>query len=95
MSGKTSKKMTRGLQLSCGGPLSTVRNQLKVFERTLRRILAFERANSLNQVKFRKPMSGRLRRISMPTRVQEVIIQDGGNDLIPALFMASIHINQQ
>ncbi len=59
-------------------PLSTVRNQIKVFERTLRRVLAFKRANILNQVKFRKPMSGRLRKISMPTRVQEDIIQEGG-----------------
>jgi hypothetical protein len=59
-------------------PLSTVRNQLKVFERTLRRVLAFQRANTLNHIKFRKPMSGRLRKINMPTRVQEVIIQEGG-----------------
>jgi hypothetical protein len=28
-------------------PLSTVRNQLKVFERTLRRALAFRKANTL------------------------------------------------
>jgi hypothetical protein len=59
-------------------PISTVRNQLKMFERTLRRVLAFKRANTLNQIKFRKPMSGRLRKISMPTRVQEVIIQEVG-----------------
>jgi hypothetical protein len=58
-------------------PLSTVRNPLKVFERTLRRVLAFQRAKTLNQFKFRKPMSGRRRKISMPTRVQEVIIQEG------------------
>jgi hypothetical protein len=49
-----------------------------VFERTLRRVLAFKRANTLNQIKFRKPMSGRLRKISMPTRVQEVIILERG-----------------
>jgi hypothetical protein len=59
-------------------PLSTVRNQLKVFERTLRRVLAFKRANTLRQIKFRKPMSGRLRKISMPTKVQEVNIKEGG-----------------
>jgi hypothetical protein len=32
-------------------PLSTVRNQLKVCERTLRRVLAFEKANTLNYIK--------------------------------------------
>ena len=52
-------------------PLSTVRNQLKEGP-------GFQRANTLNQNKFRKPMSGRLMKISMPTRVQEVIIQEGG-----------------
>ncbi len=40
MSGKISKIMTRGLQLSCG--------------------------------------AGRLRKISIPTRIQEVIIHEGG-----------------
>jgi hypothetical protein len=55
-------------------PLSTVRNQLKVFERILRRVLTFKKADTLNQIKFRKPMSGRLRKISMPTRIQEVIL---------------------
>jgi hypothetical protein len=59
-------------------PLSTVRNQLNVFERTLRRVLAFKRANTLNEIKFRKPTSGRLKKISRSTRVQEVIIQEGG-----------------
>ena len=59
-------------------PLSTVRNQLKVFERTLRRVLALKKANILNHIKFRKPLSGRLRKISMPSRIQEVIIQEGG-----------------
>jgi hypothetical protein len=58
-------------------PLSTVSNQLKVFERTLRRVLTFKKANTLNQIKFRKLMSGRLRKISMPTRIQEVVIQEG------------------
>ncbi len=55
-------------------PLSTVRNQLKVFEMILRRALAFKKANTINQIKFKKPMSGRLRKISMPTRIQEVIL---------------------
>jgi hypothetical protein len=41
-------------------------------ERTLRRVLAFRKVNTLNPVKFRKPMSGRLRKISMPTNIQEV-----------------------
>jgi hypothetical protein len=59
-------------------PLSTVRNQLKVFERTLRRVLALKKAHTLNHLKFRKPLSGRLRKISMPSRIQEVIIQEGG-----------------
>ncbi len=58
-------------------PLSTVRNQLKVFERTLRRVLAFKRANTLKQIKFRKPMSGRLRKISMPTRFRKSILRRG------------------
>ncbi len=57
--------------------LSTVRNKLKVFERTLRRVLAFKKAKSLSQIKFRKPMPGRLSKISIPTRIQEVIIQEG------------------
>jgi hypothetical protein len=59
-------------------PLSTVRNKLKVFERTLRRVLAFKKAKTLNQIKFREPMPRRLRKISIPTRIQEVIIQEGG-----------------
>jgi hypothetical protein len=62
-------------------PLSTVRNQLKVFERTLRRVLALKKAHTLNHIKFRKPLSGRLRKISMPSRIQEVIIQEGGRQL--------------
>jgi hypothetical protein len=45
-----------------------------VFERTLRRVLAFQKAKNLNKIKFRKPMSGRLRKISIPTRIQEVIL---------------------
>jgi hypothetical protein len=45
-----------------------------VFERTLRRVLAFTKANTLKQIKFRKPMSGRLRKISMFTRIHEVIL---------------------
>ncbi len=59
-------------------PLSTDRNQLKVFERTLKRVLALKKANTLNHIKFRKPLSGRLRKISMPSRIQEVISQEGG-----------------
>jgi hypothetical protein len=55
-------------------PLSTVRNKLKVFERTPRRVLAFKKAKTLNQIKFRKLTPGRLRKISIPTRIQEVII---------------------
>jgi hypothetical protein len=57
--------------------LGTVRNELKVFERLLRRALAFKKVNTLNQIKFSKPMSGRLRKISMPTRIQEIFIQEG------------------
>jgi hypothetical protein len=52
-------------------PLSTVRNQLKGFERTLGRVPAFTKANTLKQIKFRKPMSGRLRKIF--NRIHEVI----------------------
>jgi hypothetical protein len=59
-------------------PLSTVRNQLEVFERTLRRVLAFEKANTLNYIKFRNPISGRGRKINMSARIQEVIIQERG-----------------
>jgi hypothetical protein len=54
--------------------LSTIRDQLKVFERILRMALAFTKANHLNHIKSRKPMSGRLWQVSMPTRIQEVII---------------------
>jgi hypothetical protein len=54
--------------------LTTVKNQLKVFERTLRRVLAFQRANTLNHIKFRKSISGRLRKISMPTRIHKVVL---------------------
>jgi hypothetical protein len=43
-----------------------------VFERTLRRVLAFTKANPLNLIKPRKPMSGRLRKIRMPTMIQVV-----------------------
>jgi hypothetical protein len=55
-------------------PLSAIRNQLKVFERTLKRIMAFTKANSLNQIQSKKPMSGSLRKNSIPTRIQEVVI---------------------
>jgi hypothetical protein len=37
-------------------------------------VLAFTKANPLNHIQSRKPMSGRLRKISMPTRIQEVIL---------------------
>jgi hypothetical protein len=47
-------------------PLSTVRNELMVFERTLRRVLAFKKVNILNQIKFRRPMSGRLKKSARP-----------------------------
>jgi hypothetical protein len=43
-------------------PLSTIRNQLKLFERTLKRVLAFATGNSLNHIKTRKPMSGSLKK---------------------------------
>ncbi len=39
---------------------------------------AFKKTKTLNQIKFWKPMSGRLRKISMPTKIQESIIQEGG-----------------
>jgi hypothetical protein len=34
-------------------PLSTIRNQLKVFEKTLRSVLAFTKANPFNNIKSR------------------------------------------
>jgi hypothetical protein len=37
-------------------------------KKTLRRVLAFAKANPLNTIKSRKPMSGRQRKISMETR---------------------------
>jgi hypothetical protein len=55
-------------------PLSTIRNQLKMFERTLGTVLAFTKANPRNNIKSRKHMSGRLRKINMATGIQEVII---------------------
>jgi hypothetical protein len=81
--------MTRGLQFELWRakvPLSTIRNQQKVFERTLKRVMVFTKANSLNLIKSRKPMSGCLKKISIPTRIQEVIIFRGGNDQIPILL---------
>jgi hypothetical protein len=57
-------------------PLSTIRDQLKAFGRILRRALAFKMVNPLNHIKSRKPMSGRLWQVSMPTRIQEVISGD-------------------
>jgi hypothetical protein len=49
-----------------------------VFERTLRRVLVFTKANPLKNIKSRKPTSGMLRKISMPARNQEVIIVGRG-----------------
>jgi hypothetical protein len=72
--------MTRGLQLSCGGPkcLSALSGiSWRCWRGTLKRVLAFKKAKTLNQIKFRKPMPGRLRKISIPTRIQGVIIQEG------------------
>jgi hypothetical protein len=61
-------------------PFSTIGNQLRVLERTLRRVLTFTKANPFNNITSRKPtvMSGRLRRIGMPTKIQEDIIFNRG-----------------
>jgi hypothetical protein len=45
-------------------PLSNIRKQLKMPERTLRRILSFTKAIPLNPIKPRKLGSGRPRKIS-------------------------------
>jgi hypothetical protein len=50
--------------------LSIIRNQLKMIKRTLRRALTFTKANTLNQIKPRKPVSRRLRKFGMTTRIQ-------------------------
>ncbi len=75
-------------------PLSTVRNQLKVFERTLRRVLA-----SKGPSPSTRSSSGSL---CQGTEENRHAHQDsgnhysrGGNEQIPVLFMASIHISQQ
>jgi hypothetical protein len=47
-----------------------------MFKRTMKMVLAFTKAN---HIKSTKPMPGRLRKISMPTRIQEIIILGGGN----------------
>jgi hypothetical protein len=65
--------------------LSIIRNQLKMIRKTLRRVLTFIKANTLNHIKPRKPMSRRLRKISTPTRIQEVILFGRGNDQILVL----------
>ncbi len=57
-------------------PLSTIRNQLKMFERTLRRVLSFLKANPLNHIKPRKPMLARLKH--SPQDLGSHYIQKGG-----------------
>jgi hypothetical protein len=49
-------------------PLSNIRKQLKMSEKTLRRILFFAKANPHNPIQPRKPVKGRPRKISMKTR---------------------------
>ncbi len=58
-------------------PHGTISSQLKVSERTLRRVLTFAKAHPLNPIKARKPVSCRPRKISMPTRMQEAIDWEG------------------
>ncbi len=75
-------------------PLSTVRNQLKVFERTLRRVLA-------SKGQYPQPEQVQEACVREAEDNQDVHqgsgshYSRGGNDQIPALCMASIHINQQ
>jgi hypothetical protein len=74
--------------------LSTIRNQLKVFERTLRRVPVFTKANALNHIKSRKPMSGRLRKISMSTKFQKVITFRRGEWPDSSISIYSMYTNQ-
>ncbi len=97
MSGKTSKNVTRGLQLSCGGPKC-----LSVLSGISLRCLRGPWGGPWLP-KGQHPQ---------PDQVQEAYVMGaegnqhahqgsgshysgGGNDQIPALFMASIHRNQQ
>ncbi len=56
-------------------PLSNIRKQLKMSERTLRRILSIAKANP---IKPRKPAFLQNLVISMPTRMLKVIEREGG-----------------
>ncbi len=58
-------------------PLSNIRKQLKMSERTLRRILSFAKTNPLNPIKPRKPAFLQNLVTSMPTRMLEVIEREG------------------
>jgi hypothetical protein len=51
--------------------------QLKILRSFLNEpiLIRVKKAKTLNQIKFRKPMPGRLGKISIPTRIQEVFIQ--------------------
>jgi hypothetical protein len=59
-------------------PLSNIRKQLKMSERTLSRIISFAKANPLNPIKPRKPAFLQNLVTSMPTRMLEVIEREGG-----------------
>ena len=63
-------------------PLAKIRSQLGMSKATLKRVLAFAKANPANPIKPRMPGSGNqyLRNLveSMPRRLQEVIACEGG-----------------
>jgi hypothetical protein len=58
-------------------PFSNIRKQLKMSEKTLRRILSFPKANPLNPIKPRKPAFLQNLVTSMPTRMLEIIEREG------------------
>jgi hypothetical protein len=59
-------------------PLSNIRKQLKMSERTLRRILSFAKANPLNPIMPMKPAFLQNLVTSMPTRMLKVNEREGG-----------------
>jgi hypothetical protein len=59
-------------------PLINIRKQLKMSERTLRKILSIAKANPLNPIKPRKPAFLQNLVTSMRTRMLEVIEREGG-----------------
>jgi hypothetical protein len=64
--------------------LRSIRSQMKISERALRRVLADAKAYRLNPlyplypIKSRRAVSGRLRNISMHIRMQKVIVLERG-----------------